>query len=158
MKKLLMAAVALAALNAAPAMAESFTVQGTVNAACSAITTSVIDFGTIGISSTTGRLITNQSADTGAGTSVWCNGVNSTLSFSGNTITTTNTTSDTAFTSTLGFTPKVTLGGNNVTTGSTIGAVAATLVVKAENLTDNSKLPVAGNYTGTITVTLTPAV
>jgi len=157
MKRLLMAAVALVGLNAAPAMAEDFTVQGTVNAACSAITTSVINFGTIGISSTTGLLNPGQSASP-TPTEVWCNGVNSTLSFTGGSISNGKGVNNANFTSTLTFTPSVTLGGNDVPTTTAIGAVKGSLVVTAGSLSASSKLPTAGDYTGTITVTLAPAV
>lgn len=155
MKKLLVGAVVLASLTAAPAMAEDFTVTGTVGAACSAIAPQPIAFGTINISNTTGKLVAGQTKSSAA-TPIWCNGINSTITFSGNTITTANTTSDAAFTSTLGFTPKVSVGGVDKATGANVGAVAADLIVTADTLTDGNKIPVAGTYTGTITVTLTP--
>ncbi|WP_176593725.1 hypothetical protein [Sphingobium sp. EM0848] len=163
MKKLMIGAIALAALNVAPAMAQQqdFAVSGSVSATCSAITTSAIGFGTIGISASTGKLNSGQSASSTA-TPIWCNGVASTLSFSGansNTIHNSKSTTDAAFTSDLTYTPKVTLGGSPVTSGATIGAVAANLVVTADTLTSpGDKLPVAGDYSGTITVTLTPGV
>ena len=157
MKKLLMGAVALAAMSTTPAFAADYQVQGTVNAACYANTGGTIDFTTIGINATTGRLNPNQTASSGS-SNVWCNGVNSTLSFSStNNLTTTNTTSDSNFTSTLTFTPSVKLNNVDIATGTKIGAQSGGLVVTAGNLSDNGLMPVAGNYTGLITVTLTPA-
>ena len=161
MKKLCMSFVAVAALMATPAMAAdpsaNYLVQGTVNAACYANTGGTVDFGTMSIDSTTGRLNGGTTASS-SGSNVWCNGINSTLSFSSTgQLTTTNTTTDTNFTSTLTFTPSVTLGGSNVTNGAKIGAKSGSLVVTASSLSDGGKLPVAGDYSGLITVTLTPA-
>jgi hypothetical protein len=161
MKKLLMGAVALAAMSTTPAFAvdpsANYQVQGTVDAACYANTGGTIDFGTMSIDSTTGRLNGLTSASS-AGSNIWCNGINSTLSFtSTGLLTGSNSSGDTAFTNVLTFTPSVTLGGNAVTSGATIGAKYGSLVVTAGNLSDGGKLPVAGNYTGLITVTLTPA-
>ena len=158
MKKLLMGAVALAAMQAAPAMAEDFTVGGTVNQACSVIAVDPIAFGTIGINGSTGLLNPVQSKSS-AGTNIWCNGVSSKLAFTGNTISNVKPVSDAAhFTNSLTFMPKVSLNGTDIGTGATIGAVAASLVVTADTLNDGGKIPVAGDYTGTITVTLTPGV
>lgn len=158
MKRLMMGAVALAALTTTPAMAADYQVQGTVNAACYANTGGTIDFGTMTIDSTSGRLNGPTSASS-AGSTIWCNGINSTLSFTSTGVFTgSNTSSDTAFTNLLTFNPSVTLGGSAVTSGATIGAKSGSLVVTAGNLSDGGKLPVAGSYTGLITVTLSPAV
>ena len=161
MKRLMIGAVALAALAATPAMAvdpsADFQVSGSVSAACFA-TGGTIEFGTMSINASTGRLNGATSASS-TGSDAWCNGVNSTLSFtSTGKLTNANTTTDAAFTSELSFTPSVTLGGNAVTSGSKVGAAYGSLVVTAGNLSDGGKLPVAGDYTGLISVTLSPAV
>lgn len=155
MKTFLMGAVALAAIVATPAMAEDFTVQGTVTAACSAVTGTTIDFGTLAVDSSTG-VLTTTSKSVNAG-SVWCNGVNSTIAHSGSSITNTATTSDPAFTSTLGFTREVKIGTAAFDSGDTIGAIKGDLTVAANSLNSNGKLPVAGSYSGIIAVTLTPS-
>lgn len=161
MKRLMIGAVALTALAATPALATApsteFQVQGSVSAACFA-TGGTIDFGSMSINGSTGRLAPGQNASS-TGSDAWCNGVNSTLSFtSTGKLTNLKTTDDTAFTSELSFTPSVTLGGNDVASGTKIGAAYGSLVVKADGLSDGGKLPVAGDYTGLISVTLSPAV
>lgn len=166
MRKLLWGTAALALLQTAPAMAATgdqstdFQISAAVGAACSAITTQPIAFGTLSIDSSTGRLTPSQTKSSDP-TAVWCNGINSTLTFVGNngsSITNTKTSSDTAFTSTLTYTPSVMLKGQPVASGATIGAIAGNLVVTAGSLSDGGKLPVAGDYNGSITVTLSPAV
>ena len=68
---------------------------------------------------------------------------------------------DPAFTSTLDFTPSVSLAGHDALTSDTpvaLGATYGTLTVRADNL-HSTLIPVAANdYTGTITVTLSPAI
>jgi len=162
MKKLLMGAVALAAMPAVPAFAADYTVTGNVAAACFVGTGGTLAFGAIQTDATTGKLPGDQDASTTT-SDLWCNGVNSTLSFhsDGQLKTLTKTTNDPAFTSTLNFTPSVSLAGHDALTSDTpvaLGATYGTLTVRADNL-HSTLIPVAANdYTGTITVTLSPAI
>jgi len=164
MKKLLMGAAALAAMSTTPAFATdpgaSYTVTGTVNATCYAGSGGTVAFGTIQIDSTTGKLPGSQDASTTTD-NLWCNGVNSTLSFhsDGKLSTATPVSDTTNFTNSLDFTPSVSLAGHSAAASDTpvaLGATYGTLTVKAEDL-HSTKIPVAANdYSGTITVTLSP--
>ena len=76
--------------------------------------------------------------------------------------TTTNLSAEDAnFTGTINYTTDVDFAGSHFGLGATqaLGAKAGTLVVTASNLlANNSKRPYAGDYQGTVTVTLTPGV
>jgi hypothetical protein len=161
MKKILMAAVAFAAISATPAMAATFTVGGTVAATCGALSNGSITFtGGILTSATTGALTPSQSASSSS-QAAFCNGVNSTMAISGATMTTAAAAADAnGFTRTLGFTPEVSFDGtvfSGVNASHALGARSGAMIVSAKDLTA-AALPYAGDYTGTITVTLTPGV
>jgi hypothetical protein len=165
-KKILMAAVALTAFGATPALAQeaSFSVSGTVNAQCGAISNGTISFsGALDINAATGALNANQSASSSS-QSVYCNGVNSKISVSSTPLDNKSigAATDTAdFTRTINYTPEVDFAGVVVNAGTalSLGAKAGTMVVSAKNLTAlGGKRPYAGDYSGTITVSLAPAV
>jgi spore coat protein U-like protein len=159
MKKILMAAVALTAVTATPAYSQTatFNVSGTVNAVCS-FTGGTIAFGTINVNSD-GTIATGQSASSAGQPGFYCNGAGTTLDLS-HTAMTTSATPPGGFTSTINYTPAVVVGGSDQQvgdgTGVAFGAKAGSLVVDARNLTATGKL-MAGAYSGTITLTLTPA-
>ena len=165
MKKILMAALTASALSATPAMAQTATyaVTGSVASVCSASATGTIAFGSL-ISSVTGFLTaTSQpaTADSGA----FCNGAGTTVQVGHNDLVNTTTTQSgaapTGFTNTVTFTPKVVTSNktfnNNQALGTLIGAFNG-LTVTAENLSAGGDKPLAGSYSGSITITLSPGV
>jgi opacity protein-like surface antigen len=164
MKKLLMAAVALTALAtvpATPAAAQAvFNVSGTVNAVCN-YSGGTIAFGTI-TTNADGTLPGTQDASSTPQTGFFCNGAGTTLTLAHSAMTT-SATPATGFTSTINFTPAVVVGGvdKQVGDGSGVafGAQAGSLVVDARDLSTASATDkvMAGSYSGTITLTLTPA-
>ena len=158
-----MAALAASTLSAAPAMAQTvstYTVTGSVASICSANTTGTIAFGSL-IDASTGFLsATSQAAaaDTGA----FCNGAGTTVQVAHATLT--NTTLGAApagFTKTVAFTPKVVAGVSSLSgdkaAGTALGAFNG-IEVTAENLSASGNKPLAGSYSGSITITLTPGV
>jgi hypothetical protein len=160
MKKIFMTAAAitgLTAFSAMPAGAASFTVSGSVTATCN-YTGGTIAFGTIAINSD-GTLTASQTASSTAQTSFFCNGAGTTLDLA-HTAMTDGVTAPSGYTSTIDFTPAVKVGGTDKKvgdgTGTALGAIAGSLVVDARNLTAAAK-PTAGTYSGSITLTLTPA-
>jgi hypothetical protein len=159
MKKILMAAVALTAMAtvpATPAAAADFTVTGSVAAACN-YTGGTIAFGAIGTNAD-GTIAASQSTSSSAQTGFFCNGAGTTLALS-HTAMANAATPASGFTSTIDYTPAVSVGGVDQQLGdgnnNTFGAQAGDLVVDARTLTATGKL-MAGNYSGTITLTLTP--
>jgi len=166
MKKLLLAAVALSAF-ATPALADpqaSWNVTGTVAAQCGAIAGNDADlaFGSLNINASDGTLAANGSKST-TSQDVYCNGGSSTISVAATPMTNQTNTSaeDSNFTGTINYTTDVNFAGSHFGVGATqsLGAKAGTLVVTTSNLTaNNSKRPYAGDYQGTVTVTLTPGV
>ena len=156
MKKILMAAVAVAALASTPVYAADFAVTGTVQASCGAITGLPIAFGTIATGSD-GSLTAGQSKSS-ASQSAYCNGANSTISVSHLALANGTGAAPTGFTRTIDFTTDVDFAGAHFTDGVTqsLGAKTGSLVVSANSLTASAK-PLAGDYTGSITVTVTPA-
>ncbi|HKY82628.1 MAG TPA: hypothetical protein VJM09_14275 [Sphingobium sp.] len=164
MKKILMAAVALTALGATPAMAADsvavYTVTGNVGAICSANTTGTIAFGNLVDSTGTLDATTKQASDTGA----YCNGVGTTIQVAHADLSKKNYTGTppAGFVSVVSFTPEIVAGAVTVTgdksSGTSLGAFSG-LVVKATapNVAAGTK-PLAGDYEGSITVTLTPTV
>ena len=165
MKKLLMAAVAASALVATPAMAQvsTYTVSGSVASICSASPTGTIAFGSL-INASTGFLsATSQpaTADTGA----FCNGAGTTVQVAHvdlvNTTTTQSGAAPAGFTKTVTFTPKVVtsvgaLSGDQAAL-TALGAFNG-ITVTAENLSAGGNKPLAGAYSGSITITLSPGV
>lgn len=161
MKKLLIAAAALSAAVSSPAFAQqaSYTVNASVPQSCNAGSNGTIDFSQLNLT-TDGFVASGQNASS-AGSNVYCNGAAATLTLStGNTITNTAYSADTsAFTKTLTFVTTAKIGtGPTLPEGTTtIGAVAGSLVVTASSISGfNNLRPYAGNYSGSLTVTLTP--
>jgi hypothetical protein len=168
MKKLMMAAVALTAMATVPATpaaatstGQDFTVSGTVNATCN-YSGGTIAFGTI-TTNADGTLPGTQDASSTAQAGFYCNGAGTKLTLSHSAMTTTATAA-TGFTSTINFTPAVIIGGvdsrvGDTTTDLSLGAIAGSLVVAARDLSTASATDkvMAGDYSGTITLTLTPA-
>ena len=174
MKKLLMGAAALAAMSATtPAFAQAtnevpqmanYAVTGFINASCGNATGTPLQFGQLQIDPT-GRLIPpplTQSVN-----NTYCNGVNSSLSVASTPMTTAATPPSASFTNTLDYDAVVSFGPANLTVNSnpgtqqtaTVGAFVGPLTVQATNVTTRGNtLPLAGDYSGTITVTLTPGV
>lgn len=159
MRKLLMAAVALTAMSATPAFAQSanFTVSGSVNAVCS-FTGGAISFPTI-TTNADGTIAASQSASSSAQAGFYCNGAGTTLTLAHSALTNAATPGS-GFTSTIDYTPAAVVGGVDKQVGdgtnATFGAQAGSLVVDARNLSATGKL-MAGSYSGAITLTLTPA-
>ena len=158
MKRQLMVAAALLAMSATPAYAQAvFNVSGTVNAVCS-YNGGTIAFGTITTDSS-GNINSGQSASSSAETGFYCNGAGTTLDLA-HTALTTSATAPSGFTSSIDYTPEAQIGSGTPysgdQTGTAFGAQAGSLVVSAKNLTATGKL-MAGSYSGTITLTLTPA-
>jgi len=160
MKSIFMLAVAfsaLSALRAAPAAAADFTVSGSVTPTCN-YSGGTIVFGTIGVNSD-GTIATGQSASSTAQAGFYCNGAGTTLDLS-HTAMTDGVTAPSGFTSSIDFTPAVKVGGTDKKvgdgTGIALGAIAGALVVDARTLTATGKLT-AGTYSGSVTLTLTPA-
>ncbi|WP_375196707.1 hypothetical protein [Sphingobium sp.] len=163
MKKLLMGAVALATMQAAPVLAQTgqaqsvtIDVTGTVGSKCSTFSLNPISFSTISTSNSTGFATGGDSAAT-ATASVWCNKAGAKVSFEHVAMKANNVTPPNAsFTDTVDFTPAVKLGATDIAAaGTTVGIVADTLSVTAST-NATTAIPVADSYTGTIKVTLTP--
>ncbi|WP_313806828.1 hypothetical protein [Sphingobium sp.] len=165
MKKLLMGAVALAAMQAVPVLAQTgqaqsvqIDVTGTVGSKCSTFSLDPISFTAISTSNSSG-FATGGDTSSPATASVWCNKAGAQVSYEhvamkANTVTTSNA----AFTDTVDFTPTVKLGTTTIASGgTTVGIVADTLTVSATT-NATTAIPVADSYTGTIKVTLTPGV
>ena len=158
MKKLLMAAVAVSALAASPAMAADFAVTGTVAPACGALTDKPIGFSTITTNSD-GTLPGTQDASS-APQDVYCNDVNATITVASTQVLTAaaGTPADnSSFQRTITYTADVLFAGTNFPVGATqtLGAKAGTMVVSANNLSATLR-PYAAAYDGLITVTLAP--
>lgn len=156
MKKTLMAAAALAALTASPAMAADFTISGAVAATCN-YSGGTIGFGTIATQSN-GLLVASQSASSTAQAGFYCNGGRTTVEVTHTALTTGATA--TGFVNEIDYTPVVSIGDVDVltgdqTAGAAFGARSGSLVVTAKNLTATDKV-IAGDYSGKIVLTLTP--
>ena len=158
MKKLLMAAVAVSAIAATPAIAADFAVSGTVGASCSTVIGETLAFNTIGTNAS-GNVTAGQSKSSGA-QDVVCNGANATITVASTQVLTNASapTDSATFQRTIGFTAEVTIGGTPYSVSAspqTIGATAGSMVVSAKNLSAALR-PYAGSYSGLITVTLAP--
>ena len=158
MKKILMAAVALTAVTATPAFAAdtvaTYSVSGNVDAICSANATGTIALGNLVDANGTLNVSTGSASDTGA----YCNGAGTTIQVAHASLTTGGAAAA-GFTNTLTFTPKVTAGATVFTgdqgAATPLGSFSG-LTVEVTGLSAGSNKPVAGNYSGSITVTLSP--
>lgn len=158
MKRLLMGAVALAAIQATPVMAQnaSLDVTGTVASKCSTFSLADIAFSAITTDNATGFAVGGDVTTTTASAAVWCNKAGASVSYSHTPMETTVAAPSASFTDTVDFTPTVKLGTTNIAAaGTTVDIVADTLTVSATT-NATTAIPVAGDYTGTITVVLTP--
>ncbi|MFC4594399.1 hypothetical protein [Sphingobium tyrosinilyticum] len=165
MKKILMAAVALTALGATPAMAADsvavYTVTGNVGAICAASGTGTIEFGNL--VDTDGTL--NASDKTSSDASAYCNGAGTTVKISHVDLThkTFSGTVPAGFVKVVSFVPEITVGSGGTAktvngdqaTATGLGAFSG-LTVKAKSPSVASGKPLAGDYEGSITVTLSP--
>ena len=159
MKKILMAAVAITAISATPAMAanvtQAFQVTGIVSGSCNTMTGGTAAFGTITPDAATG-FVTSGTAST-VTQNVFCNAAGSTISYaSTGTLTNLASAPNASFTNTLSYAPAVTLDGTAVPAGGSLPVSSGSLVVGAGSLSSSSKIAVSGSYAGSITVTLTP--
>lgn len=160
MKKILMAAVALTAVTATPAFAAdtvaTYSVSGSVDALCAASATGSISLGSL--IDANGALSNSGGSATDSG--AYCNGAGTTIQVAHTNLSTAGTAA-TGFTNTIAFTPKVTAGASVFTgdqaSGTALGSFSG-LTVEARSLTTGTDKPVAGSYSGSITVTLTPGV
>jgi len=159
MKKLLMAAVAVSALATTPAMAATtanYDVTGTVAAACSITGSGTLAFGALATGATNAAASTQTSTDSAA----YCNQAATTVTVTKSDLTTSpGAAVPTGFTNTVVFTPKIETQDKTLndvqSAGTLIGAfnlfkVSATTTAPTANL-------VAGDYTGSITITLSSA-
>lgn len=149
------------AMTVTPASAQqtsTFTVTGNVAASCGAIGNDTIAIGQIGIG-TDGTLNTGQSKSTGS-SNVWCNGLNTKIKVSHTALLTGDTSpAPSGFTKKIDYTPNVSFAGTNFGDGEvTLGAKTGAMIVSANNLTAADGKPLAGDYSGAITVVLTPAI
>lgn len=164
MKKILIIAAAASAFAAttASAQAATYSVKANVTAFCTALTgsTTDLDFGTLTVGAD-GKL-TGVYTKTSTQTPVVCNGANTTITVTPTAMTNAATLTDTTnFTNTINYTTGVTLAGRTVLVDSAahaIGELTGTLNVTASALAPaGGKALLAGNYAGTIVVTLTPS-
>ena len=162
MKKLFTAAMmitAASALWAVPAAAADYTVAGSVTATCSTPAGGTIAFNAIGVNPD-GTIASGQSASSSAQTGFYCNGAGTTLALTHTAMSDGVTPVPSGFTSSVDFTPAVKIGGVDKQVGNgsgiALGAIAGDLVIDARTLTATGKLT-AGNYSGSITLTLTPS-
>lgn len=158
MKKILMAAVAASAIASSPAMAavaSTYDVTGSVAGVCSISATGSIDFGAL--TDGTGAYSNTGTSTEATDSTAYCNQAATTVTIT-HTNLSTAASAPTNFTNTVAFTPvvttqQVTLTGDKPA-GTLIGAFDV-FKVKATATTPSLKL-VAGNYSGSITITLAP--
>ena len=158
MKKILIAAMALSALASTPAFAANtvaaYAVTGSVTAICSAAASGSITLGSLTDASGNLNVTGGTASDTGA----YCNGAGTTVQVAHAALTTAGAAA-TGFTNTLSFTPVVVAGATTLTgdkaSGTSLGAFSG-LSVSVSSLSAGGNKPVAGSYSGSITVTLTP--
>lgn len=155
MKKTLMAAVALTAFGATPAMAsDTFTVSGSVAPTCSAVADKSLAFNGLSVDSATGILNDTRSVSSEA-QYVFCNGSNAKIAIAKTNLSNATAAPSASFTNVISYDAEVKIA--DTVLGDTDSAfIAGNLVVKASNLSSAGKIPVAGAYSGTVTVTLTP--
>jgi hypothetical protein len=165
MKKFLMAAVALTALTATPAIAAdvdtTFVVNGTVTGKCTITAASPFAInGTGAINTDSSGNLAGANAATSSSVAVTCNTAGSNILVE-KTALKNAAYSDTpanGYTNTIDFAAKATIAGVDYLEGADrpLGVVADTLTVTASNLTTGTNKPYAGSYSGTIKVTLKP--
>jgi hypothetical protein len=169
MKKLLMAAVAVSALVATPAMAateQTYTFDGTVAAICTINGASLVNFGAL--TDLNGAYTGNSTSQTATDTNAYCNQAATTASIKHTNLVTTNTatagfTNVIPMSASLTTAQSVTLAdatnasGTGTSAGSsgTLGGFTGLSVTATLGSIGSDKL-VAGTYNGSITVTLTP--
>jgi hypothetical protein len=175
MRKLLMAAVALTAVTATPALAstsQTYNFTGSVAAICTiAGAASTVDFGALTDGS--GAYTQNGVAKDATDTDAYCNQAQTTASIKHTDLFTTNSAStgftnvvpmSASLTTFVGASPAVVLADSTPASGSTessgssgtVGAFTGLKVTATLGSIGSDKL-VAGTYNGTITVDLTPA-
>jgi hypothetical protein len=160
MKKLLMAAVAAAALSATPAFAtatgqasQDYAVTGTVASQCGGLSAGSVAFGTIATQAN-GTVTSGSSTSGASSAAAFCNTA-STINFTHDDMTADHThTGATGYTDTLTYTPVVKVNGSAVATGASF--TSGSIDVSATGLSSGGNIPFADSYTGKITVTLTP--
>jgi hypothetical protein len=159
MRKIVTIAAALSAFIAVPAFGATntvatYAVSGTVSAVCSANASGSISLGNLVDGTGTLNVSSGSASDTGA----YCNGAGTTIEVSHTSLTTAGTAS-TGFTNTLTYSPKVTAGATVLTgdqpSGTSLGTFSG-LTVEVTSLSASGNKPVAGTYSGAITVTLSP--
>lgn len=160
MKKLLLAAVAVSALVATPALAvapdATYDVHATVNGLCSISAGSALTFTAAltdaSVASNTGT--TNEVDDTAA----YCNQAGTKITISHDNLITPGT-AGTGFTKEVNYTPVVTINGTgyNDVTDQLVGTFAGIKVKATSPSAVGATRLVAGDYTGNIYITLAPA-
>lgn len=160
MKKMMMAMLAASAAFATPAMAATsatYSVTGNVNAICSISAGVTLDFGNLTDAS---GAFSNSASPEATDANAYCNQAATTIQIAHSDMTTAGAASS-GFTNVVGFTPVVTASSATFTgdkaAGTLIGAFSS-LKVKAQSAAPSGGLKlVAGSYSGSITLTLTPA-
>ena len=156
MKKTLMAAVALTAFGATPAMAsDTFTVSGSVAPTCSAVADKSLAFNGLSVDSATGILNDTRSVSSEA-QYVFCNGSNAKIAIAKTNLSNATAAPSASFTNVISYDAEVKIADTVLGDDNDSAFIAGNLVVKASNLSSAGKIPVAGAYSGTVTVTLTP--
>ena len=164
MKKMMMAALAASTLLATPAMAADtvsvHAVTGSVTAICSAAAAATLAFGAL--TDASGTL--NATSQTVSDPTAYCNGAGTTVTVAHASLINTNvapslvTSPPSGFTGTVTFVPEIVAGATTLTGDkaalTALGAFSG-ISVTAKTLAASGK-PLAGNYAGSITVTLTP--
>ena len=160
MKIRYIAVAAVCAFAVIPATAQAqvaYTVTGSVTAACNA-TAGAIAFSTIGVA-TDGTLSDSRTGSSAAQASFYCNGAGTKITLA-HAAMTNAVAAPSGFTNSIDFTPAVKVAGADKQVGDganvAFGATAGSLVVEARNLSATGKL-IAGSYSGSITLTLSPA-
>ena len=159
MKKILMAAVAITAIYATPAMSNtvSYDVTGTVGATCSALpaksAANTVKFGTIG-TDLAGKAV--ATAATSFDITFFCNGSNASVAYSADNagkMTNAAGANNSTYTNVITFSPDVKYNAAAFTSGGTV--TSGTLTIGA-NSNATTLIASSGDYLGAISVTLTP--
>ena len=158
-----MAAVALTAMTAMPAMAQDqtgqFQVNGSVAAKCSVFTGAAFNINNGSISTDDSGQLSGTNTGTSSPVAVWCNSGGAMINVSHTPLVNATAPADTAaFTKTIEYVAKASINGTDYAEGvdRALGYVAGDLTVNASTLTSGGKKPYAGAYQGTITVVLKP--
>ena len=170
MNKIIPIMAGIVAISASPALAagdtKEYPVTASVAAKCTAQTgsTNELDFGAL-TTNADGTLSGSYTKSFSKAAFV-CNGAATTIDATATPMTNAVTPTSSDFTDTINYGVKIELGdytGTFETTGSgiagaTLGEQAGTLKVTADSLAPaSSKALIAGDYTGAITITITPA-